>query len=241
MNVRECSCRRPLQPKLFQNALGADSTLLSTLNAGLGVKGLAIDGKPDLKFTLSNGVMFDVALDGATTLGQVQTKIRAAVPVSVGTAGFDVRIAKDHLTFTDKTAGDAGGFSIKAVDGSLVGLGSIGLGILASIDKPDKQGNYIVEGVPLHGDTLANHMYLVAAGANVPKLTGTATLTAADVDAKGNLKLVPVTLGNGSAATPAGTGASNQTFSATFKDPNNNGKLTFSELQIGRASCRERV
>ena len=213
-----------------------NATTLASLNGGRGVMGLAADGLTDLRIGLSNGVSFEVALDGATTLGEIVTRIRAAVPIAIGTAGFEVRIERDHLRLVDKMHGDANAFSIKGANGSLAGLAGIGLGIVATIDKPNAMGEFVLDGSPLHGDTLSNHAFLVASGANVPKISGTINLVATDIDASAKLNLVPVTLGNGATITPAGSGTSHQTFSTTFKDPNNDGRLTFAELRNGLAN-----
>ena len=117
-------------------------------------------------------------------------------------------------------------------------MAGIGLGIIATIDKPNATGEFVLDGSPLHGDSLSNHAFLVASGANVPKLSGVVNLVAADIDASAKLNLIPVSLGNGASASPAGSGTSHQTYSTTLKDPNNDGRLTFTELKNGLANVR---
>src|SRR5207244_5993448 len=111
--------------------------------------------------------------------------------------------------------------------------GGVGLGVLGIIDKPASDGTYVLQGLPLHGDMLSKHAYLVNAGADKPTLTGVVNLSAADIDAAARLNLTPVTLGNGAAATTPGTGNSRQQYTLVLKDPNNDGRLTFSEFAAG--------
>ncbi len=59
-------------------------------------------------------------------------------------------------------------------------MAGIGLGIIATIDKPNATGEFVLDGSPLHGDSLSNHAFLVASGANVPKLSLGSLVNAAE-------------------------------------------------------------
>ena len=210
-----------------------ENTSLASLNANKGVTGLGNDGRTDLAFTLSNGVTFEVMLDGVTTLGQVVDRIRAAVPATVLPSSFSVDIVTDHLRFIDNTRGEAGGFSIKGANGSFAGFASVGLGILGTLEKPNRGNQFIIDGSALHGDVLANHAYIVVDTDHQPIIAGTTSLVASDIDAQSQLNMVAVQLGNGQGAGTPGKGASQQSFSTTLRDPNLNGRLTFTELAQG--------
>ena len=208
-------------------------TALATLNANKGIIGLGIDGRTDLAITLSNGMTFEVMLDGAVTLGDVVNRIRAAAPAAVLPNGFSVDIVKDHLRFVDNTQGDSGGFSIKGANGSFAGFATVGLGILGTLAKPNRGNQFVIDGTPLHGDILSNHAYIVVDTDHQPTIAGTTNLVAKDIDAQSQLNMVAVQLGNGQGTSTPGQGASEQLFSTTLKDPNQNGKLTFTELANG--------
>lgn len=137
-------------------------------------------------------------LDGLTTIGQVCAAVNSAAADKLGarytelypnSAESFLRIAGDHLSARDRTQGEAGPFSITALNQSLIGMAGIGLGLYASTDQPNRSGDFEIAGAALHNDSLAKRLFLVSQPGHRPQLGGTITVTADDIDASARLGL----------------------------------------------------
>ncbi len=94
------------------NTLGANS-LLASLNDGNGVR---INGvTADLQIARRDGTTFDVVLGGATTLGQIITKINTA---SGGNVTASVNPSGTGLQLVDSSTDNGSAFAVTAINGS---------------------------------------------------------------------------------------------------------------------------
>ncbi|AMV38241.1 matrixin family metalloprotease [Planctomyces sp. SH-PL62] len=203
-----------LQP-LGQGVTVAASTNLTALNGG---KGVAPSGDAmAIGVRLADGTLLTISLAGAVTLGDVATKISAASPAKLQAA---VDAVGKRLTLTDLTSG-AGDLLVQTSGTSLV---AVGLGLAGRKAAPSGTTR-VLQGAPLHGDSIANHVYLLADSATTPaRLTGLATATATGVTAEASLGLAGVGVANGTASASA-------TFTLLLKDvAPANGRVTLAEL-----------
>ncbi|MEQ9379832.1 MAG: peptidoglycan-binding domain-containing protein, partial [Pirellulales bacterium] len=214
-----------------------DSTLLTDLNGGRGVVD-SVAGMDDLRITLSDGTTFDVNLDGLLTVGAVRNALTLAGP---GASQFEViinddldgRIAKDHLVLIDKTLGSAGPFTVASLNGSFAGMPGSGLGIFGSAEAPNANQQFVIEGAPLHGDTLTEHLFfaldsVMFPGALTPTVAGTVSVTASDIDATARFGPVGVEI-------IGGTGGVSASIAAELMDPDLStpDRITMEELLNG--------
>jgi hypothetical protein len=225
----------------------AAGTLLSSLNGGAGVEGVTKNpptgSAPDVKVALSDGTTFQAAFSGLTTLGQVIAALNTAA-AGVGAAGkFQAKISDTPLEagieLIDKSGGLDGTFKVTALNRSFTengktvtklsraGLPGVGLGILGSVSEPDENGQRILRGAALHGDSVANHVYLLSSGDDRPEFHATVNLTASDIDATGQLGPAQVQIENG-------IGSGRLALDFQLRDPNTvpgtQGKITVTEL-----------
>lgn len=153
----------------------------------------------DVLVTLRNGQTFGVKLgdlDAKNEGNTLQTIVdrfnlaaKAAVPGTMSFVTFDGTAKR--LVFTDPTlpVGPNPQFKIASTNGSLVGM-------LLGLFGQDANGQGVIQGPPLHGDSTANHVFVENA-----TLKGTATLAVPDIvaDAKfGGLIDLHITNGFGS-------------------------------------------
>lgn len=206
------------------------ATLLASLNGGVGVNNKA--GAADLRLTLSDGTTFDVDLDGCATMGDLLNRMNQALPVDMRSK-FTAAIEPVHqraLLLTDNSNGEAGPFTVKGLNGSLAGLEGFGLGILGASNSPDAAGQRQIYGAPLHGDTVANHIFLVSSAADRPRIAGAVSMTATDIDASARFGYAGVQIVDGS-----GTASANVSLNLIDPDtqagtPN---RITLTELYDG--------
>ncbi len=175
------------------NPLGADAaaivptTPLADLNAGMGVM---IDPGDDLRVELRNGTSFLINLDGTSTVGELIEAIHAARDAAgIPAPHFRVEIREENakgvgLRMTNEGPDAGSDFRISAVGGSLAGLG---LGLVGF----DEDGDGVIDGKPLHGDTFAHHVYIERLG-DAPLAAGTVELRNGGFDASANLGFVAV-------------------------------------------------
>ncbi len=208
------------------NPFGGNFTLLPTtpledLNGGRGVQMKAGD---DLRITLSDGSTRALDLDGKTNVGDVLTALNGLWPDRLEAR---INLAYDRIDLIDWSHGTAGAFQVAAVNGSQAGWAGVGLGLLGTVAKPRSDNSYLLEGAPLHGDTLEQHAFLVEDATHTPTLTIDVQVDAKNINATANYGLVAVTITGGS-----GTHA--ETHQLTLNDPqlapNTNGKITFGEI-----------
>jgi hypothetical protein len=109
-------------------------------------------------------------------------------------------------------------------------MAGVGLGIFGSADTADAAGVRRIEGAPLHGDTLANHLFLVSSATNRPVLGGSVALTATVQQASARLKFADVFVVNGSGAAALGV-----TVNLKDPQPSTAGRITLPELLDGLA------
>ncbi|WP_406700164.1 SdrD B-like domain-containing protein [Singulisphaera sp. Ch08] len=198
------------------------ATLLSALNAG---KGVVIEGgfANHLQVKLSNGsASFLVDLRGATTVGDIITRIRqASVLAGVPRVQVAINATGTGLDLTDLTLVPTGSpvatFEVSAANGSRA---AFGLGLIGR----DLDGDGLINGAALHGQTLADRLYIRDAAFHA-----TIDVRADDVDAEARLGMVALSVVNGQASAFASV-------NVTLKDPgivSNDGRIFLSELSGG--------
>ena len=103
----------------------SESTMLAVFNGGRGVRFAEPDPetgeiRSDFQITLADGMAFEVTLDGATSVGDILEKVRAAATAAgVAEGDFFVGMAADGngISMTDGTAGE-GSLTLTTMNGS---------------------------------------------------------------------------------------------------------------------------
>ncbi|MEQ1827490.1 MAG: HET-C-related protein, partial [Pirellula sp.] len=231
----------------------SDSTLLTTLNGPDGLTDVTyfdeeniqrtrwdIADRPGtldgVRITLSDGTSFDVELDNLTTVDQVLTAINgaAAAPTALGaryaqlytggSAFASLDVTRKSFKFLDKTRGEAGSFTIIALNNSVIGMAGVGLGIFGTSSSANADGYHEILGAPLHNDGLAQRLYLVSTPANLPTIGGSVVVTASDIDASLKVLIAEAKVVNG-------TGTARASLMLTLDGmAADDGKITLSEL-----------
>ncbi len=157
------------------------ATLLSSLNRGQGVETVSGD---DLQVTLRNGQSFGVNLSGLTTVGQVVTAVEGAGPAGA----VEVLIDEDakRLIIVDATGGN-GTLRIERFGQSLA---AFGLGIAG------QEASGRIEGAPLHGETIADLIFVREL--DRPAIKATTRLIGDRFDAQARIGFVDVGVIDGS-------------------------------------------
>ena len=188
-----------LRPLGYDAESISESTPVSSLNGGMGV--MFEDGD-DLEIQLRDGRSFVVDFENATTVGEVI----AAIETARGAAGisgneFKIELREEDgnnvgLELTDSTIDQGVEFKVAGVEGSLAGLG---LGIAGT----DEDGDGVIDGTALHGDTFANHLFIQPV-ADTPILDGKVELAQNSFSATANLGFVEIGIENASFVDTAG-------------------------------------
>ena len=169
-----------------------EDTLLKDLNAGAGV--IIEEGVADVRIQLRDGKTFEVALDGATDVGDVLTMLKQAAADEGLADLFDVQINEDEngidLIQSDSVEDKGFQFSSTAINGSVAGHA-------LRIVGRDQDNDGRILGGALHGENFSDLIFLQDAS-----LTGDVTLTASDVDASAKLGFIGASIEN---ATASGT------------------------------------
>lgn len=203
--------------------LGAgDSATLIDRRTTLESIGVTVDAGDDVEISLREGSSVRVSFDGAADLGDIvdainiaSSKLHAEFRVVDGiTVGLQV---------TDRSVDGGNVFRIRSVDESLTGLA---LGILGEFEADDDDPNApaVVVGLPLHGDTIAHHVF-VEEFSGAPIATGTISLTADDFSATANLGFTEVSISGGDLLSDNGV-PSHVTAAVALPRP----KMTLAEL-----------
>jgi hypothetical protein len=119
----------------------------------------------DMEIRLRDGHYFYVTLDGAETIGEVLQLVEQSTEGLVAARLYDDlngdgvqnpdEQAQSFLILEDLTKGP-NNFSILRVDGSFAGFAGTGLGIYGE----DSDGNGIIRGAALHGDSIVDHVFI---------------------------------------------------------------------------------
>ncbi len=188
-----------------------EATPLHDLNRGRGIpivspaspSAPAID---DLRVTLANGATFTVDLSGSETVGDVIDRMMASsasaidpatsAPVTLDAEAWEVTFNEAYtgLALVDRTVG-TGELSVVGENNSLA---AVGLGIAGRGNESEDGESRRIEGVPLHGKTIADNVFIrqVAAASG-----GAALVTAGDT----TLHLGQEIAAEGSTAVSSGT------------------------------------
>ena len=126
------------------------------------------------------------------------------------------------LRLIDQTGGQAATFSIAAASGSMAGMPGLGLGILGQDN--DENGDGVIQGSPLHGETFSDRFFIDADSA----LSASVDLTASDIDAEARIDFAGIGVQDG-------TGALSTEFQLSLIEPgaNTDGNITLDELLAG--------
>ncbi|MAE67893.1 MAG: hypothetical protein CMJ18_26865, partial [Phycisphaeraceae bacterium] len=184
---------------LLLSPIGAGFTLeratpLSSLNGGVGV--MVEPGVDDLQVRLGDGTVFDVNLDGLADVGAVLDAINAASP---GPAAFEAQIndAATGLQLIDRTAATSVPLRISSLNGSPAALT---LGIAGS----DLDADGVIVGLDLHGESVADRLFVRPTGPSDPLLEGTVILDGTSLQADATFGFVSVAVDNGTATGQVG-------------------------------------
>ncbi len=111
-------------------------------------------------------------------------------------------------------------------------MAGIGLGIYGEVSEPIANGDLVLTGGALHGDTWSRRAYLVK-DANGPQISGSIQVTASDLDAQARLALAQLDIVNGS-------GVARTALDIFLLDPgttsNSAGRITLPELVSGMSA-----
>ena len=152
-------------------------------------------GLDDVEVALRDGTTFAVDLDGSTTVQDVIDRFGAALQQARTAAGqtydpndlvIEIDSEASRLVLTDNTPESTIDFEVRGINGSLAGMS---LGLLGV----DDDGDGVIEGSALHGDSLAKHVFLES-----PELSGGIQLVANDFNASANFGFVGVNIEHGS-------------------------------------------
>ncbi|HYW20936.1 MAG TPA: DUF4347 domain-containing protein [Nodularia sp. (in: cyanobacteria)] len=164
----------------------------------------------DIQIILSDSSVAPIQVDlsTATTIGDVIQLIENA------TSEVEVTIDTDRqaLIIKDLSGGIDRPFAILAANNSTAGtkLGIIGI----DFDQDSK-----IEGVPLHGDSISERLFIVENSG----IDANVDLTASDINLAAAISILQVGIENGTANVNIGT-------SITLKDPSADGKITLQEI-----------
>ncbi|MBI1841839.1 MAG: hypothetical protein HYR88_13455, partial [Verrucomicrobia bacterium] len=185
------------------NVTQKDSTVLkSEINGERAIQLNTDANQPDLLITVRNALVgdrgvFRVNLSKVQTIEDVESAI-----ISQTFANGQGQVAAfrrgDRLVLQDLSlfGGKAGTqvFRVSLAPGSFAGLPGIGLGIAGS----DDDGDGVIEGSPLHGDSIGNHVFLQNA-----TLVGRLALNATDLNASARLGFLGLSINKGTGAAEA--------------------------------------
>ncbi len=192
--------------------LTADAPL-DSLNGAMGVP---IDpDQPDLKVQLRDGALFEVDLAGADTIADVLDVLNQASP---GNLAARINDAETGLLLEDRTDTHSVDFSIAGINGSLA---AISLGIAAT----DDDGDGVIHGLALHGDSFSDHVFI-----SEPRISGD-VLFSGSIDASASFGFVGVDITGGAIVDVEGAPSSlnvDVTFATAAGDPIE--RLTLSEV-----------
>ena len=181
----------------------ADAITLATPLAALnGGRGVTIDAGDDIEVQLRSGDAFRVSFDSVTTVGQAIGRIHAArdaaaIPASDFTVGLRSENGKAvGLRMTDRSPDRGVDFRIRNIDGSVTGFG---LGLVGL----DEDGDGVIDGGPLHGDTFAAHLFIESVG-DAPIASGKVEFSGSNFQAQGNLGFLAVGVDGGRFVDSAG-------------------------------------
>ena len=160
-----------------------NSTTLASLNANGGVNNTT--GKADIRITLRDGSNFEVDFDGATTVGDVISRINTA---SNGKLTVSINADKTALKLVDSTSGTTT-FTIAAINDSLAGLD---LKIVGS--DIDRDGTIV--GDALHGDSFSKRVFFTQDSS----IFANAKLSADNIGLSAALSILEIGIDNGTAS-----------------------------------------
>ncbi|MEO1614598.1 MAG: LamG-like jellyroll fold domain-containing protein [Planctomycetota bacterium] len=174
-----------------------EATPLAEINDGMGIPDRD-DSEDDLRVSFRDGTELSrIRLDGAQTLGDVLAILNSAAPGRLSAELYDERDVTIGIRLVDLTEGE-NVFAVRAIEDSLAG---VALGI---VGEGDDDGS--IDGLPLHGDTFANHLFVEET--DQPIATGTVELRADTFDATANLGFTEVSINAGAIQQPSSVSAS---------------------------------
>ncbi len=195
-----------------------------------------VDGQDDLRITLSDGRSFSINFDGlaldTATVGDAIEKITSVVPADSLEVRIDTRFGR--LELIDKTGslptGNAVPFQVEPLNGSQIGMSSIGLGIIGAVEKANADGLRRLYGTALHGDSLQNHLYISTDDALPSQITAHASVDGRALQASANFGFVEVGIIN---ATVNASLEVNATLQDPGTGPHNDQRITVNEFREG--------
>ncbi|MEM8678612.1 MAG: calcium-binding protein, partial [Planctomycetota bacterium] len=172
-----------------------DMTPLSALNRGMGI--MPVVGSSDVRITLRDGTSRDINFDGLTTIGALKTALKMPFGDKLNVEfdkSFDPITRKrfdSGLKLIDTTTGpDNAKTKVERIGES---LSAVILGLTGSSEDGE-----IITG-PLHGQTIADNIFISQSESDQPMVRGTLQLIADDIEGAANLGFVTVTMDEGTA------------------------------------------
>ena len=186
------------------------------------------DNLNDIQIQLSNGAninlnFHDLALaPQAASLGSVRDLILAGGNSDLIDVEFDDTLKR--IVLTDKTRGISRPFAVVALQNPNL-VGPNGFGIAGSSSDVEADGYQRIRGTPIHGDDIRKHVF-IAGGADIPHISATFTVSAANIHGLANYGMVGVGIDQGTLNLKL-------QLDARLRDPNADGRLTLSEISGG--------
>lgn len=208
--------------------LGAgDAAIQIDTSTTLDSLGVTIDSGDDVEISLRDGSVLRVNFDGATDLGDVIDALNAASSKIHAELRIEDGIALG-LQVTDQSSDGGSTYQIRSVGESLTGLS---LGILGEFgaEEDDPDAAAIIKGLPLHGDTIAHHVF-VEERSGVPIVSGSISIAAPNFSATANLGFTEVSISGGEILASAGV-PSHVTTSVSLPQPRMTLADLFAELE----------
>ncbi|MAE66420.1 MAG: hypothetical protein CMJ18_19295, partial [Phycisphaeraceae bacterium] len=191
-----------LSPLGQDNVIAGSSTLMQVSDRW--DMAVEVDGVDDLTVMLRDGSTLMVNFDGLTTANTVDDvvgRLNQADPARFSATLTDIApsatVTDRRIVMSDLTpaTGADPQFKVMSANGSLAGL-------LLGLFGTDEDNDGVIEGGPLHGDTISDHVFIRDAA-----ISGDLTLGAAAIDAAarfGGLLEIAVSNGSGSIGTSLG-------------------------------------
>ncbi|QDV47224.1 Bifunctional hemolysin/adenylate cyclase precursor [Stieleria neptunia] len=199
--------------------------------------GIETEAGHDVTIRLRDGSEFAVDFDGAVDLDDVVARLENAAPtLPDGSPKLTASLREENgitvgLQLTDRSVDEGAEFAVRAAGDSLTGFL---LGILGEFTATeDAQGPAVIEGLPLHGDTIADHVFAESI-AGAPIASGTVAMQSEGFSATANLGFTEVSIDGGQLLDQAGV-PSHVSTSVALPQP----RMTLAEMFAGLQSTIE--
>ncbi|MFO0941330.1 MAG: hypothetical protein U0930_11225 [Pirellulales bacterium] len=214
-----------LNPLGYSNPINL-GTLAKDLNGGVNPLNENVDAQVDMKINLSNGASFNINFDSlsanSATVGNILGVIHAQTNNLV-----DAQIVDGRIILTDLSVGTIQPFQVESANDSMIARA---LGIWKSVTEFQPNGQRVIKGDPIHGDSLDKHVFIPTTGLGAPHVSAKLDIDGTNLNALANFGFVQVGIASG-------TVDANLKVIASLQDPGvglqQDGRITMTELLAG--------